>query len=69
MAVCMTFTGQTAMDICKLRLRRQGELDALAGRPIESFFKIPDIDHTEEERKQYEMAYRGTDAELRREGH
>jgi hypothetical protein len=50
------------------KLREQGESDALVGAPIESFYDIPGINHSDAERKEYEKAYRSTDAELRREG-
>jgi len=50
------------------KLRRLGEQAALTGEP--SFDDIPNIDHTDEEaRAEFEKAYRGTDAELRRERH
>ena len=54
------------MDIRKLR--ELGERDALAGVPMEFFYDIPDIDHSEAAREQYEIGYRATNAELRREG-
>jgi hypothetical protein len=58
------------MDIRKLK--ELGELAALDGCPrerlTESFYAIPDIEHSEEARAEYEKAYRGTDVELRHEG-
>ena len=51
-----------------MNLKQIAEQDALAGKPISSFYDIPDIDHNEEARAQYEKAWRGTEAELRREG-
>lgn len=55
--------------VWSVHLRELGERDALAGKPIESFDDIRDISHCEEARAEYEKAYRGTDVELRREGH
>ena len=48
------------------KLRQLGEEAALTGTP--SFDDIPGIEPSEEARAEYEKAYRGTDAELRREG-
>ena len=50
-------------------LRQFGELDALAHKPLNAFYDIPSIEHSDEARKQYEIAYRGTAAELFLEGH
>jgi hypothetical protein len=50
-------------------LMQLGERDAVLGKPIGSFYAIPDIDHSEEARMEYEKAYWGTLAELSREGH
>jgi hypothetical protein len=50
-------------------LRRFGELDTLADKPMASFYDIPNIDHSEAAREQYEVGYRATVAELRQEGH
>jgi len=52
-----------------LHLRQLGELDAIAGKPISAFNDIPNIDHSEEARAEFEKAYWGTDVELRHEGH
>jgi len=49
------------------KLRQLGEQAALTGK--QSFDEIPNIDHSEEARAEYEKAYLGTDVELRREGH
>jgi hypothetical protein len=51
------------------KLRELGERDALAGKPKEAFYAIPDIEHSEAAREQYEIGYWGTDVELRQEGH
>ena len=52
------------------KLREVGERDALADKPKEAFYDIPNIDPSgEAAREQYEIGYRATEAELRREGH
>jgi len=51
------------------KLREFGERDAVLGKPMECFYEIPDVSHDEESRREYEKAYRGTAAELTREGH
>jgi len=52
-----------------LRLRQLGEIDALAGKSIEAFYDIPDIEHSDEARAEYEKGWWGTAVELRHEGH
>lgn len=51
------------------KLRELGERDAIDGKTIEAFYVIPNIEHSEAAREQYEIGYRATLAELRREGH
>jgi hypothetical protein len=51
------------------KIRQPGERDAVLGKSIEAFYEIPDISHDEASRVEYERAYRGTAAELTREGH
>jgi hypothetical protein len=51
------------------KLRQLGELALLTGKPLESFYDVPDIEHNEASRMEFEKAYWGTDVELRREGH
>lgn len=58
---------ENSIDIRKLRAL--GEHDAVVGKPIAGFYDIPDIEHSEEARAEYEKAYWGTVAELGREGH
>lgn len=51
-------------------LRQLGELDALAGKPKEAFYDIPNIDHSNEAaREEYERWHYSTCVELGREGH
>jgi hypothetical protein len=50
------------------KLRELGERDALADKPIEAFYDIPNIEYSEVAREQYEIGHRATAAELRREG-
>jgi hypothetical protein len=49
------------------RMRRLGEEDAKAGKPIEAFYDIPKIRHTEGMRAEYEIGYRAAKEELRRQ--
>lgn len=51
------------------KLRELGERDALADKPKEAFYDIPNIDHSEVAREQYEIGHRATAVERRREGH
>jgi hypothetical protein len=50
-------------------LRKFGELDALAHKPLKAFYDIPNIVHNDEEREQYETGYRSAAIELFLEGH
>jgi hypothetical protein len=51
------------------KIRQLGELALLMGKPLESFYEVPDIEHDEASRMEFEKAYWGTAVELRREGH
>lgn len=46
-------------------LRQVGERDARAGKPIEAFYEISKIRHSESERASYEIGYRATKDEMR----
>lgn len=48
------------------RLRAQGESDFLAGKPVEAFFSLPLLRHTELARESYENGWRGAFEESRR---
>jgi hypothetical protein len=44
--------------IRRLKLRKIGERDARAGKPIEAFYDVPLVRHTEALRASYEIGYR-----------
>lgn len=46
------------MKLIAQRMRNLGEQDAKAGKPIEAFYDIPKIRHTEGMRAAYEIGYR-----------
>ena len=60
-------TKMTPLEVRKLR--ELGERDALAGKTKESFYDIPNIEHSEEARELYERWHYATCVELGREGH
>lgn len=49
------------------RLRDTGAQDARAGKPIDAFYDIPKIRHTEGMRAAYEIGYRVVKDEMREE--
>ena len=60
---------QNSLDADTRKLMALGERDALAGKPVEAFYDIPDIDHSGKAREQYERGHYSTCVELDREGH
>lgn len=46
------------------RLRLVGALDARDGKPIEAFYSVPDIRHSESNRASYEIGYRNEHKEM-----
>jgi hypothetical protein len=52
----------------KRKLRELGERDALADKPKDAFYDIPNIDHSEAAREQYEIGHRATVAETETRG-
>jgi len=59
----------TATSIKTKTLKEIAEWDAVLGLPISFFCDIPNIEHSEENRAEYEKAWWGTAIELRNEGH
>lgn len=65
-AECMKGDGMRGivMKLISQRMRRLGAEDARAGKPIEAFYDIPKIRHTEGLRAEYEIGYRAEKREM-----
>ena len=58
--------GYVKENVIGRRLREIGWADAQAGKPIEAFYDVPNVAHTEGRRASYEIGYRAAKEEMRR---